>query len=216
MRVLIIGAGGHSREVADLVRQQGHDIVAFLDDNLSGTHDPTGLPVHATIEPHEAEAFVVAIGAADARARLYDEWIGLLPALSVIASSAQVSEWSHLGSGIQIAQNVVVNANARICDDVILNVACVVSHDAVVGSHTHVAPGALIGGAATIGEGCLVGAGAVIAPGVSVGDGAVVGAGAVVIDGVDPGWVVAGVPARVIRGNTEAGATEFGVCRDTK
>lgn len=216
MRVLIIGAGGHSREIADLVRQQGHTIVAFLDDNLSGTHDPTGLPVLSAIEPHEVEAFTVAIGAADARARLYDEWIGLLPALSVIAPGAQVSEWSHLGSGVQIAQNVVVNANARIHDDVILNVACVVSHDAVVGAHTHVAPGALIGGAATVGERCLVGAGAVITPGVSVGDGAVVGAGAVVIDGVDPGCIVAGVPARVIRENAGARASEFGACRDAK
>ncbi len=44
-----------------------------------------------------------------------------------------------------------------------------------------------------------IGAGAIILPGITVGEGAVVGAGAVVTKDVEPGTVVAGSPARVIR-----------------
>ena len=51
----------------------------------------------------------------------------------------------------------------------------------------------------TIGEGALVGAGATVLPGIEIGWGAVVGAGAVVTRDVEPGAVVAGNPARVLR-----------------
>jgi galactoside O-acetyltransferase len=44
-----------------------------------------------------------------------------------------------------------------------------------------------------------IGANATILPGVRVGRGAVVGAGAVVTRDVEPGSVVMGVPARVVR-----------------
>jgi acetyltransferase-like isoleucine patch superfamily enzyme len=44
-----------------------------------------------------------------------------------------------------------------------------------------------------------VGANAVILGGVTIGDGAVIAAGAVVTKDVEPGAVVAGVPARVLR-----------------
>jgi acetyltransferase-like isoleucine patch superfamily enzyme len=50
-----------------------------------------------------------------------------------------------------------------------------------------------------IGRDVWIGANAVILGGVTIGDGAVVAAGAVVTKNVEPGAIVAGVPARVIR-----------------
>jgi acetyltransferase-like isoleucine patch superfamily enzyme len=50
-----------------------------------------------------------------------------------------------------------------------------------------------------IGRDVWIGANAVILGGVTIGDGAVVAAGAVVTKDVEPGAVVAGVPARAIR-----------------
>ena len=51
-------------------------------------------------------------------------------------------------------------------------------------------------GTVVIGNRCWIGAKAVILKGVRLGDGCVVAAGAVVTRSVDPGQVVAGVPAR--------------------
>jgi acetyltransferase-like isoleucine patch superfamily enzyme len=50
-----------------------------------------------------------------------------------------------------------------------------------------------------IGRNIWMGAHAVIASGTTVGDGAFVAAGAVVTKSVQPGWLVAGVPAKPIR-----------------
>jgi acetyltransferase-like isoleucine patch superfamily enzyme len=56
-----------------------------------------------------------------------------------------------------------------------------------------------------IGRDVWIGANAVILGGVTVGDGAVVAAGAVVTKDVEPGAVVAGVPARLVRKREESG-----------
>ena len=50
-----------------------------------------------------------------------------------------------------------------------------------------------------VGDRVSIGSGAVILGGLSIGDDALIGAGAVVTRDVEPGAVVAGVPARVMR-----------------
>ncbi|MES2135457.1 MAG: acyltransferase [Pseudomonadota bacterium] len=49
-------------------------------------------------------------------------------------------------------------------------------------------------------KGASLGSGAVIMGGVTIGEGALIGAGAVVTKDVGPGEIVAGVPARLLRG----------------
>jgi len=91
-------------------------------------------------------------------------------------------DWSY-GYLIEIRDRVTIAQGARLlCHDS--------SSQARLGV-TWVAP-------ITIGEGAFVGVEALIMPGVTVGEGAVVAARAVVADDVEPGTVVAGVPARLL------------------
>jgi acetyltransferase-like isoleucine patch superfamily enzyme len=68
-------------------------------------------------------------------------------------------------------------------------------------------------GTVVIGNRCWVGAKAVILKGVQLGDGCVVAAGAVVTRSVEPGAVVAGVPARPLQPRV---ASAVGVAAHTK
>ncbi|MGB4581276.1 MAG: acetyltransferase [Coriobacteriia bacterium] len=196
MRFLVIGAGGHSREVADLITACGHENAGFQDAAVTGAHRPTGLPVVREVHEVPAEAATVAVGDPRARERLFAQLVGEFSVPALVHPSACVSSYAAVGDGAQVMQNVVVSSEARVGANVILNVGCFVAHDTSVGDHTHIAPGVLMSGGSSVGQRCLIGAGAVLLPGVSVGSDCVVGAGAVVTTDVPDGGIVTGVPAR--------------------
>lgn len=196
MRFLIVGSGGFSREIADLIGDLGHDVSAFFDERpADSVHSPTGLPVVEDPSLAEYDAVAIAIGDALVRERMFERFAGAaLPAL--IHPSASISPSAEVGRGSFIMHNVVVSSQARLGDGVIVNVGCYVAHDCRVGRFTHLAAGVNLGGAATVGAGCLCGTGSIVLPRTSVGDRVVLGAGAVVHRDVADGLVVAGVPAR--------------------
>ena len=196
MRFVVIGAGGHSREVADLVVACGHEVIGFWDEAVTGAHRPTGLPVVRSLESAYAHAATVAVGDPAARAELFARIPDGLAAPALVHPSACVSPYAEIGDGTQVMQNVVVSSTAAIGNNVILNVGCFVAHDCGVGAHCHIAPGALVSGGSRVGERCVIGAGAILLPGITIGDDAVVGAGAVVTRDVQAGECVVGVPAR--------------------
>lgn len=200
MRFLVLGAGGHSREVADLVTACGHSIVAFLSDSERGSHRPTGLPIVSSAADVDVEAATIAIGDPRVRAAMYEQLSGRFEFPVLKHESACLSPHAEVGLGTQVMQNVVVSSTARVGQNVILNVGCFVAHDCVVGSHTHVAPGARLSGGSRVGERCVIGAGAILLPGIRVESDSTVGAGAVVTHDVVSGETVAGVPARTVAG----------------
>jgi sugar O-acyltransferase (sialic acid O-acetyltransferase NeuD family) len=198
MKLIVFGAGGYSREVADVLELLGHDIVTFYDDHLSGFHSTTQAPIISSVDNIDADGSVFAIGDNGVRRKLFDLYRSRYQPCSFVHPSASVSRHAQMGDGVQILQYVSVNAAASIGENVIVNVGSIVSHDVCVGGHTHIAPSVLISGGASVGAQCFIGAGAVILPGVDVADRAVVGAGAVVTRNVLESETVVGVPARSI------------------
>ena len=204
-RVLILGAGGHGKVVADLVREVAQlEGFAEQDEALLGTECAGAKIVMsqqealASLARPEPQIYgVVAVGHNPTRLSLA---LALGPGLAsaLVHPSAVVSPSASLAPGTVVMPQVVVNAQAQVGLGAILNTGCIVEHECSLGQGVHVSPGAVLCGQVTLGEGAWIGAGAVVIPGVHVGAGAVVGAGATVVRNVAAGVTVVGSPARVI------------------
>jgi len=195
--IVIYGAGGHGKVVADAADAAGFEVVGFIDDHIP----PDGRFGRFAVQPPEtldaAVAVHVAIGDNAARAaateRVKSAGCALPP---IVHPTAVVSAAANIAEGVFIAPLAVVNAAAHLATSVIINTAAIVEHDCTVDSFAHVAPGAILCGGVQVGEAALVGARAVVLPGVRIGANCIVGAGAVVASDVANGQTVIGNPAQ--------------------
>lgn len=199
--ILIIGAGGHAKVVADILLSQGVAVQGYLDDEVSlHGEQRLGLPVLGPVETYpdfNPDGLIIGIGSNSVRhaiaGKLGDEaeklWINAIHPQAVIAPSVQ------LGVGIVVAAGVVINPDAVIGDHAIINTGATVDHDCVIGRFAHLAPGVNLAGNVQIDDECLIGIGSVAIPGCHIGAKAIVGAGSVVISDIPAGVTAKGVPA---------------------
>jgi UDP-perosamine 4-acetyltransferase len=197
-RLLILGAGGHGRAVADVAVECGWTVQAFTDRAPRGADvldDEAGL---ALARAGGVEGAVVGVGntALERRAALYARLreAGIAaPALvhprAVLSRRARVGDGSvvfaaTLGAGVVVGENVVCYSGV------------VAEHGCRIGDHAYLSPAVVLAGEVVVAPGAFLGAGAVVLPGVTVGAGARVGAGAVVVEDVPERATVVGVPAR--------------------
>ena len=200
--LLVLGAGGHGRVVADAaLRVGGWREVNATDRNAalcSGELLPGVQLTCADAALSTAAAVHIAIGSAQAR-EAESRAVGADRLVSVVHPDATVSPYALLTPGCFIAARAVIAPRASLGACVLVNHGAVVDHDVAVGDFCHVAPNATLGGAVRLGRRVLVGAGASVLPGLRICHDATIGAGAVVdADIAEPG-VYAGVPARRIR-----------------
>jgi sugar O-acyltransferase (sialic acid O-acetyltransferase NeuD family) len=199
--LLIFGAGGHGRVVADAARAAGATGLLASDRNPTLCHGELlpGIPLHRpdTPAPAQATALHVAIGHNAARER-ESQALGPQRLRTVCHPAASVSPFAQLGAGSFVAAQAVVAPGARLGLGVIVNHAAVVDHDCRIGDFAHIAPGAVLGGQVHIGERVLVGSGAVVQPSLSVVADVIIGSGAVVCRNIDTAGTYVGIPARRI------------------
>lgn len=194
--VIIIGAGGHGKVIADMVSCAGDRVLGFLDDGKAGTQ-VLG-PVSDYVKYPEA-AFIVAIGSADARRRVVQQlknvrwYTAIHPKATVSAADVTV------GEGTAVMAGAVINPGAKIGRHCIVNTGAIVEHDNRIGDFAHISVGAKLAGTVTVGENTWIGIGAVVSNNVSVCHDCLIGAGAVVVRSIEEPGTYAGVPARKIK-----------------
>ena len=206
--VIIVGTGGHAREVAEIVQAQhaagkGGPLRGMLTDDIAqhGT-SILGIRVLGPIDwltTRLAQVHVViAIGDNATRQRITHQFGAALQATSAISPHALVSPHATIGAGAMIFPNAVVGPLAVIGEYSIMNVGASVSHDSVVAAFCNLNPGSRVAGTCQIGEGVSLGMGAQVIQGRSIGAWTVVGAGAVVIRDLPSQAKAVGVPTRLL------------------
>jgi sugar O-acyltransferase (sialic acid O-acetyltransferase NeuD family) len=201
--LVVYGAGGHARVVADLVLALGHRLLGFLDDTVAPGTSVLGARVLGNSLWLEGRKGVgVALGIGDNRLRAHTYQLALAQGAdcpSLVHPRATVSLSASLGAGTCVMAGAVVNPEAEVGLGVIVNTGAVIEHECPVGDFAHLSPNATLGGRARVGAFAHLGLCACVLPGVSVGEATTVGAGAVVNRDLPSRVVAVGVPARILQ-----------------
>jgi sugar O-acyltransferase (sialic acid O-acetyltransferase NeuD family) len=200
--LVVIGAGGHGKVVADILLAAGEEVTGFLDDVKEPGTQIMGLAVLGSstewLSSHLGARVALGIGHNLARERAAAACVDAGAELvAAIHPTAVVSRSARIEQGVVVMALAVINADASIGRGAIINTACVIEHDCVIGPFAHVSPNAALAGACRLGARAHLGISAAMLPGTSIGDDTVVGGGAVVVKGLPAGAVAFGVPARV-------------------
>ena len=195
-RLILIGASGHGKVVAEIAKKCGYHDIVFLDNDpsISSCYGYPVLGPVSILRELDGDVFI-SIGNAAVRKKLSErEKNRHFPVL--IHPSAVISPDVVIGEGSVVMAGAVINPGAAIGKGVIVNTCSSIDHDCVIGDYVHVSVGAHLSGTVTVREGTWIGAGATVCNNINICSGCVIGAGAVVIKDISLPGTYVGVPVK--------------------
>lgn len=205
MKIVMIGQGGHSKVIRDMVLEnKEYQLVGYLDDKYDDLMVSDALYFGPISAAHEMSQwfdqvkFVIAIGNNSCR-KLVANQLGFpdYQYMTLIHKKAVVSPSVKIGYGTVVMANTVINVDVQLGNHVIINTGSVVEHDNKIGDYVHISPRATLTGNVIVEEGTHIGAGATVIPNVKIGKWSTIGAGATVINDIPSHCTAVGIPAKV-------------------
>lgn len=214
-KVVIVGAGGHARVLAELLQlTKDLELAGFTDSDaklkdrfIQGTRVWGTDDILPALFSQGIQRFIIGVGSTKHnghRSRLFRQLLQMgFEAVTLVHPTAVVSPSAVVGRGTAILPRAVVNSQTRIGENVIINSGAIIEHDCIIGDHCHVASGACVSGGVRVGSGSFIGAGASVIQNIRIGRRCVIGAGAAVVRDIPDDRLAMGVPARIQRSDKE-------------
>mgnify|MGYP000016070879 CR=1 FL=1 len=144
-RLVIFGAGGYGRTVADVAAQSGQfEPIIFLDDDSAAAGIAGKCADFAQFQTGDT-VFYPAFG--DNKARM--DWLCRLEAsgcalLTLVHATAYVSPTATIGQGTIVLPHAVVNTGVKIGKGCLINCGAIVDHGCVIEDGVHLCLGAVV------------------------------------------------------------------------
>lgn len=174
-RLLIVGAGGHGRSVAEAAVASGEfAVVGFLDDAYPKLTQVWSISVLGVLGDYarwceEADCVMVSIGNNSLRQRLTAELRASgFQLATIIHPRSIVSPTALIGAGSAIMAGAIVGTEANLGEGVIVNCGAVLDHHCRVGDFGHLGVHAAMAGGSVLGTGAWMQAGSSLGYGVEV------------------------------------------------
>ena len=195
-RLIIVGASGHGKVVADIAILNGYKEIVFLDNNptISACAGFRVIGPDSMAAELDGDLFI-AVGNGKIRRQL----MGVnsnrhFPIL--VHPDAVIAKGTAIGDGTVIMAGTVINPGVRIGRGCIINTCSSVDHDCVIGDFVHIAVGSHLSGTVKVGNETWIGVGATVSNNVNICGRCIIGAGAVVIKDIEEKGTYIGVPAK--------------------
>lgn len=160
----------------------------------------------------------------------FDRRNSAIPLYNFLHAEARIEPGAIIRDMVTIEKNAVImmgaviNIGAVVGEGSMVDMNAVIGARGILGKNVHLGACSVVAGVleppsaspVIIEDDVMIGANSVILEGVRIGRGAVVAAGSVVTKNVDPGVVVAGSPARVIKQKDEKTASKTIVMDDLR
>jgi sugar O-acyltransferase (sialic acid O-acetyltransferase NeuD family) len=209
-KIIIIGASGHAKVVADIIEKNGkYEIFGFIDTYKQiGTKilgyqiigNETQIPY--LMKKEDIKQGIIAIGDNWVRKQMFMKIRTIAPDfdfISAIHPSARISNSAIIKKGTVIMAGAIVNSDSKIGIFSIVNSMSSLGHDGNMLDFSSLSSGVVIGGNVTIGKYTAISIGATIINNISIGKHTVVGAGAVATKDIGDFEIAYGVPAKFIK-----------------
>ncbi len=202
-RVIIIGAGGHGKVIADIITKSKDELIGFLDDNkeigeviiekykvIGKIEDITKFSIaDSNIQ------FIIAIGDNKKRKTITEKY-KILNYYTAIHPNSQIGLGVTIKEGTAIMANTCINSSTTIGKHCIINTGAIIEHDNKIDDYVHISPNATLCGTVEIGTLTHIGAGSTIRNNIKICENCTIGAGTVVVKKIEEKGTYIGVPAK--------------------
>ncbi len=202
-KVIIIGAGGHAKVIADIVIKSGDELVGFLDDdeklqNQVVFDNKKVIGKSSDSALYKECSFIIGIGNNETRKSISEKynlnWYTAIHPSALIGTDVKIEE------GTAVMAGVVINTGTRIGKHCIINTSTSIDHDNIIGDYVHISPGAHLAGTVHVGELTWICIGTTIINNINILDRNIIGAGSVVTKNIEESNAkYVGIPARKIK-----------------
>lgn len=195
----LYGASGHAKVIIDILRENGKDVEALIDDNPD-VKELCGIPVLQNAV--EINPVIVSIGNCQTREMIVNKIRANNPKETIfptaIHPSAIISPSASIGEGTVVMQGAIIQTESKIGKHCIINTKASIDHECEIDDFVHIAPGCTLSGNVHIGKGTWVGVGTTIIQGIRIGKNCYIGAGSVITRDIPDGCKAYGVPCKVV------------------
>lgn len=198
-KIIIIGASGHGKVVADIAVRNGYKDIVFLDDDQNkkncGNYPVVGKSDEVNIIKGDV---IIAIGNAEKRQKIQN-LVEKIRLPTLVHPDAVIANDVNIGEGTVIMAGTVINSGTIIGKGCIVNTSSSIDHDCVIGDFVHISIGSHIAGTVCVMNRSWIGAGAIISNNVNICSDCIIGAGAVLINSIDIAGTYIGIPAKKVK-----------------
>jgi acetyltransferase EpsM len=196
--LIIIGAGGHSKQCIEIAELMGYINIKLYDDFKNGFI--LGYEIINEIDEFYSINcdFFIGIGDNKTRKIIHEKFIDL-NFINLIHPKANISKYSKIGKGNYIGFQTNILQDTIIGSFNILNDMCCIAHDSTLGNYNHTSIHSFMAGNSHIGDGNFICGHAMIIPSKTMGNWNILGANSTLLKDCSDDNVLVGNPAKKIK-----------------